>query len=147
LPDAKSCVEYADCGVPSAPRIEAGDGTEGAKNMKNIRIAFAFTSLIAVAAGPARADKVERLWQSKCASCHGDKGKADTKKGAEMKVPDMTTAAFQKEWTDDKLRKATEDGYNETKDGVKKEMDGYKDKLKPEQIDELVKYMRSLAAK
>ena len=115
--------------------------------MKNIRIAFAFTSLIAVAAGPARADKVERLWQSKCASCHGDKGKADTKKGAEMKVPDMTTAAFQKDWTDDKLKKTIEDGFNETKDGVKKEMDPYKDKLKPEQIDELVKYIRALAAK
>jgi mono/diheme cytochrome c family protein len=115
--------------------------------MKSIRMAIAFSSLVAVAAGPAHADKVERLWQAKCASCHGDKGKADTKKGVEMKVPDMTTAAFQKEWTDDKLKKATEDGYNESKDGVNKQMDGYKDKLKPDQIDELVKYMRSLGGK
>jgi mono/diheme cytochrome c family protein len=115
--------------------------------MKMTRIAFALGSLLCLAAAPARAaDKTERTWSAKCASCHGDKGKGDTKKGQEMKIADMSTAAFQKEG-DDKLKKAIEDGVNTTKDGVKQEMDGYKDKLKPEEVDALVKYIRGFAAK
>ena len=42
-------------------------------------------------------------------------------------------------------RLTTEIGLHRTKNGVKQDMDGYKDKMKPEQIDALVKYMRALA--
>ena len=107
---------------------------------------FLGAALTALAfAAPARAaDKTERLWQSKCASCHGDDCKAQTKKGQEMKTRDCSTADWNKTWTDEKIKGAIETGVTGERDGVKKQMDGYKDKLKPEQVDALVKYMRSL---
>jgi mono/diheme cytochrome c family protein len=106
-----------------------------------------FAALLALGlSGAAQAaDKVERAWQSKCASCHGDDGKAQTKKGKDMGVKDVTTAAWQKEYTDEKIKKGIEEGASIMKDGKKQEMEGYKDKLKPEIIDGLVKHMRSLA--
>ncbi len=114
--------------------------------MRTIRIAIAIASVSLLAAAPARAaDKVARTWAAKCASCHGEDGKGQTTKGKEMKIADMTAASWQKEWTDDKVKKAIEDGVHTTKDGAKQEMDGYKDKLKPEEIDGLVKHVRGLA--
>src|SRR5262249_20701728 len=108
---------------------------------------IALFCLATLAAASARADKTERTWQAKCASCHGDDGKAQTKKGQEMGIRDMTTAAWQKENTDAQIQKGIETGVDKTVDGKKQNMDPYKDKLKPEQIADLVKYIRSLAAK
>ncbi len=50
---------------------------------------------------PAPDKKVERLWKSKCGSCHGADGKAQTEKGKKMKMEDYTTAEWQKAKTDD----------------------------------------------
>jgi len=112
------------------------------------RLTLAFLCLAVSAAAPASADKTERTWKAKCASCHGDDGKGDTKKGKEMGVKDMSTAAWQKSKTDAQLKEGTENGVAEkVVDGKKQQMDAYKDKLKPEQITDLVAYMRSLAAK
>ena len=88
--------------------------------------------------------KTERLWKAKCASCHGMDGKGQTDKGKEMKVRDMTTPEYQK-ISDADIKKSMIDGINRTKDGVKQEMDSYKDSLKPEQIEEMVKYTRYVA--
>jgi len=61
--------------------------------MRNLSIAlFCFAAL----SSSAFADKTERTWQAKCASCHGDDGKGQTAKGKEMGVRDMTTAEYQK---------------------------------------------------
>ena len=93
----------------------------------------------------AQADKkTERNWKSKCASCHGADGKGHTDQGKKMKVHDYTKADWQKSRTDDDLKTAIADGVSREKDGVKQEMPGFKDKLTPEQTDELVKYVRSL---
>ena len=81
--------------------------------------------------------KTERLWKSQCAACHGQGGKGDTDKGKQMKVQDMTTAAWQAK-KDDALKKAITDG-------VKSEggnMDAFKD-LTPDQVNALVAYMRT----
>jgi mono/diheme cytochrome c family protein len=106
-------------------------------------VLFCLCALTATAA----ADKTERTWQAKCGSCHGDDGKAQTKKGQEMGMKDLTTAAWQKDHTDAQIQKAIEDGLDKTTDGKKQQMDAYKDKLKPEQIADLVKYIRGLAGK
>src|SRR5262249_19434717 len=108
---------------------------------------YAFACLVAFASSALAADKTERTWQAKCASCHGDDGKGQTQKGKEMAVKDMTTADWQKSVTDDQIRKGIEEGVDKTTDGKKQKMDPYKDKLKPEQIADLVKYIRTLAAK
>ncbi len=89
--------------------------------------------------------KTERTWKAKCSSCHGMDGKAETKKGQEQKTESMASAAFQKRYTDDQLKKTILEGINAERNGVKKEMDGYKDDLKPEQVDAIVQYIRNLA--
>jgi mono/diheme cytochrome c family protein len=114
--------------------------------MKRLFSAILALALLSPAAAFA-ADKTERTWQAKCAACHGDDGKGQTTKGKEMGVADMTTAAWQKEATDDKIKKAIEDGIDTTKDGKKQKMDAYKSKLQPDQVDGLVKFIRGLAAK
>ena len=113
-----------------------------------LRISTAcFAALLALgfASTASAADKNERTWLAKCASCHGEDGKGATTKGKEMGVKDMTAAAWQKGITDEKIKTAIENGVKGEKDGKKQEMDAYKEKLKPDQIDGLVKYIRTLA--
>ncbi|HTS80137.1 MAG TPA: cytochrome c [Myxococcaceae bacterium] len=86
--------------------------------------------------------KVERAWKAKCSSCHGAAGKADTEKGKQMKIVDMTSPAFQAK-KDDELKKAILDGVKKEKDGVKQEMDSFKGDLTPEQVDALIAYIRT----
>jgi mono/diheme cytochrome c family protein len=84
--------------------------------------------------------KIVRTWKAKCASCHGVDGKADTDTGKKAKIGDFTKADWQKSKTDAQIKAAIENGAK--KDG--NEMDPYKDKLAPEQIDGLVAYVRTL---
>ena len=102
---------------------------------------------VALALPAAAADKkTERLWKAKCSGCHGMDGKAQTEKGQKMKMADMTSPEFQK-GKDDDWKKAIAEGTKAEKDGVKKEMDPFKDELKAPEIDALIGYVRSLAAK
>ena len=108
--------------------------------MRRILIAaFLFAPLVANA-DPA----TERLWKAKCGSCHGADGKGQTDQGKKMAVADMSTAAWQGQFTDDKIKAAISDGVKRDKGGVKQEMDGYKAKLQPEQIDALTAHIRTL---
>ena len=99
----------------------------------------------ALAAAPASAadKKIERLWKSKCASCHGADGKGETEKGKKMKIADLSGADAQKK-SDADIKKAITDGIKTEKDGVKKEMDPFKDELKGDQLDGLVAFIREL---
>ena len=105
--------------------------------------------LVAVAAvwgSTAVADdaKDARLWKSKCGSCHGVDGKGDTKQGKKMGISDITTAAWQTEFTDVKIREAIEKGISREKNGKQQDMDPLGKELEPAQIDALVKHARSL---
>jgi mono/diheme cytochrome c family protein len=104
--------------------------------MRSAILAFA---LLFGTTGIVHADAA-RTWKAKCASCHGEDGKGKTKQGEKMKIGDLTAATA----SDAKLKEAIEKGVKEEKDGVKKEMEGYAGKLKPEQIDELVVYIKGL---
>lgn len=110
---------------------------------------FRFMASIAVASlslcATARAEtdkKTERTWKAKCASCHGQTGKADTEKGKQMKMEDMTSAAYQKR-TDDAFKKAILDGIHTETGGVKQDMPGFSKELEPAQVDALVAYIRT----
>ena len=81
------------------------------------------------------ADAAADVFKSKCASCHGADGKGDTPAGTKMKVKDLASDDVQKQ-SDADLAAIIEKG--------KKPMPGYEGKLTKEQIDGLVKYMRSL---
>jgi mono/diheme cytochrome c family protein len=96
------------------------------------------------ASGAQAADKkTERLWNSKCASCHGKDGKGKTEKGAKMKLREVQSPEFQKE-SDAEFKKTINEGFKREHDGVKQEMDAYKDELKPAEIDALIAFMREL---
>ena len=74
-------------------------------------------------------------YKAKCATCHGAEGKGDTAMGKTMKVKDLSSDEVQKQ-SDAEITTIIEKG--------KKPMPGYEGKLTKEQIDGLVKYVRSL---
>jgi mono/diheme cytochrome c family protein len=80
-----------------------------------------------------------KLYQSNCQSCHGRNGKAlpfYARKGA----PDLNDPEWQKERTDEHVRTAIAEGSEGTV------MKAFKKTLSPEQIDALVKHVRTLGA-
>src|SRR5262249_11044423 len=106
--------------------------------------AIAFAVYGAAHAADAPDKKTERLWKSKCASCHGADGKADTDQGKKMQTPAMPPKAWPGSQPTDQIRKTSLEGVKTEKGGVRKEMDPYKDELQPDQVDALVKYIRAL---
>ena len=105
---------------------------------------IAFAAALALPLTAQAADKkIERLFGSKCGSCHGKDGKAQTEKGKKMQMRDLASAEFQK-GTDEEFKKAILEGVKAEKGGVKQEMDGYKADLKPEEVDGLVAFIRTL---
>src|SRR5262249_18527129 len=108
--------------------------------MRRIVIAAVLALPLAAYADPA----TERLWKAKCGSCHGPDGKAQTEQGKKMAISDMTTAAWQGQFPADKLKPAISHGLKRDKNAVKQEMDAYKSKLRPDQIDALAAYIRTL---
>ena len=117
----------------------------------NKRIGLMAASLVAGAMGwgTARAEapvdpKIVRTWKAKCASCHGADGKGQTEQGIKSHCPDMTSAKWQSENSDEKMRNAILNGVKKA-DG-KEGMDRYKDVLTPEQVDGLIKVVRSFGA-
>ena len=107
--------------------------------MKKTFLAVLSLSLMALSARAEVDKKTERTWKAKCASCHGADGKAATDQGKKAGIPDYSDAAFQKSKTDDQLKSAIANGAKTDKG----EMEGYKDKLSGEEIDNLVKLVRS----
>jgi len=79
------------------------------------------------------ADSSADLFKAKCAMCHGENG------AGKGKVPALSSAEVQQK-SDADFKTALEKGVKNDK-GM---MPGYGGKLTPEQIDELVKYVRSL---
>ena len=88
--------------------------------------------------------KTERLWKSKCASCHGADGKGQTEQGQKMAIADFSAPAWQQSHSDAKVKAAIEDGVNREKNGKKQEMDPFKDKLEAAQVEALVGYIKGL---
>ncbi len=109
--------------------------------------AAAFAAALSFAVAPSTASaadkKAERLWKSKCSSCHGIDGKGKTEMGAKMGIGDMTTAEFQKDLTDAKIKATIENGITREKNGKKQEMTSFKDDLSPEEITALVGWVKA----
>lgn len=91
--------------------------------------------LIAV---PLPAQDAAALYKTKCAACHGPDGKAETAIGKANKLRDLGSAEVQKQ-SDDELSAIMTNG--------KGKMPAYGKSLKPEQVKELVAYIRTLAKK
>lgn len=119
--------------------------TASSRNVLAIMLASAASALALLASPPAWAEadvKTTRLWKAKCASCHGVDGKAKTETGEKLSIPDMTPAAWQKKVSDAEMKVAILDGIK--RPGKPEGMDGFRDKLTPEQVDALVALIRDL---
>ena len=88
--------------------------------------------------------KTKRLFEAKCATCHGDDGRAKTELGEEMAIADMTKAAYWKDLTLEGARKSVLEGIKRTHQGKEQEMKPFKDRLTADQVDALVLYSASL---
>ena len=100
---------------------------------RNLVLAAVFG--LAVSASAFAADAAE-IFKSKCSSCHGEDGKADTKMGKKEKIPDFTTEKFQGGLTDDKIKDVITNGVPDTK------MKAFSGKLTPDEIASLAKLVR-----
>lgn len=99
------------------------------------------TGLIAMAvafSAPASAEPPAK-WTQYCKKCHGDDGKGATKMGEKLKVTDMTTAEWHSKRKDPEIKKSIRDG------NAKVKQPAYAaDKISDAELDELVKFIRSL---
>jgi len=111
---------------------------------RNGWIALAALALLPLAARAEADKKTERLWKAKCASCHGADGKGQTDQGQKMGIADYTAASWQASHDEAKVKAAIESGVNREKNGKKQEMDPFKDKLEPAQIDSLAAFVKQL---
>jgi cytochrome c553 len=97
--------------------------------------------LLSLTASAAAAD-VQENWTKHCASCHGKDGKGQTKAGKMAEVKDFTDAAYQASFTDEHGLKQVKEGLKD-KNG-KDRMKPYADKLKDEEIKELLVKIRAM---
>ena len=86
----------------------------------------------------AAAQDAAATYKAKCAACHGADAKGETPVGKKMGIKDLASADVQK-MSDAELTTVIADGKNK--------MPSYKKSLKPDQIKELVGYIRSLKEK
>jgi len=91
--------------------------------------------------------KVVRMWDSKCATCHGEDGRAHTEQGNEMGIEDMTKAAYWKDVTVESARKSVLEGLKRKLNGKEQEMKPFADRLTPQQVDALNLYAVSFFKK
>lgn len=101
---------------------------------------FAAVFAMSLSASAFAADAAE-IFKSKCSSCHGEDGKAQTKMGQKEKIPDFTTEKFQSGLTDDKIKDVITNGVPDTK------MKAFSGKLTADEIATLVKFVRGFKAK
>ena len=90
---------------------------------------------VAMLATGSWADSGADLFKSKCALCHGATGAGDTAMGKSMKLRDMSSADVQKQ-SDADLTAIITNG--------KGKMPKYDGKMTKEQIDDVVKFIRTL---
>ena len=80
----------------------------------------------------------KKLFEYHCSTCHGNDGKG-TKRGHELKAPNLADAKWQVSKKDEEILNSITNGKNK--------MPRWIEKLKPEEIQALAKYVRKLAPK
>lgn len=105
------------------------------------RVAIGVATLVALGPASVRAgtqDAGAATYKTKCAACHGPDGKGDTAIGKTNKIRDLGSADVQQQ-SDADLTAIITNG--------KGKMPAYGKSLKPDQVKDLVTYVRSLAKK
>jgi len=99
--------------------------------------AVAASALLAPAA--VAADARSENFQTYCAVCHGEDGKAQTEKGKEKGARDFTNAKWQEKVDDARLIRSVTKGHDK--------MPSFEKKLSPDEIKALVAEVRTFAKK
>ena len=81
-------------------------------------------------------DKSAATYKAKCVACHGADGKGDTPAGKSTKV---------RSFADPEVVKASDDDLAGIIEKGKEKMPGYGKSMKPDEIKNMVAYIRSLA--
>lgn len=100
-----------------------------------LKTALAFLAVTLVFSTFSIADGGADLFKAKCAMCHGADGKGDTAMGKTLKLRDLGSADVQSQ-SDADLTNTITNGKNK--------MPKYDGKLTKDQINDLVKYVRTL---
>jgi cytochrome c6 len=109
------------------------------RNSMRLSAMLFFCGALCIVAGPARSQTGgEALYKTKCAVCHGADGKGETTVGKTNKVRDFASADVQKQ-SDADLTGIITSGKNK--------MPAYGKSLKPDQVKDLVAYVRSFGKK
>jgi len=95
---------------------------------------FLVTTLLTATAAPAVAADGEAIYKQKCAMCHAPDGKGYSA----IKTPDFTSPKWQESVTDKQITDTIKNG----KPGTA--MKSFADQLKDDEIEAVVKYIRSL---
>jgi cytochrome c6 len=107
--------------------------------MGRVAIGAATVLSLVFASVPGRAqDAGATLYKTKCAACHGADGKGETAIGKADKIRDLGSAEVQQQGDADLTAIITTG---------KGKMPAYGKSLKPEQVKDLVAYIRTLAKK
>ena len=77
------------------------------------------------------------LYSRHCASCHGTDGRAKTSKGKFSHARDLTDAKWHDDVTDERVFNSIMNGRN-----VRGNMPAFSDKLKEQEVDSLVSFVR-----
>lgn len=104
----------------------------------SMAVTAAFMLTFSSVASARRAPNAAEDYRDKCQTCHGADGKANTKVGNAEKIPSFTDPSWQKRKSDSDIREVITNG---SKQNAK--MKAFQDKLTPQQISDLVKYVRS----
>lgn len=86
--------------------------------------------------GAQEAGKRSELWETHCAVCHGDDGKAQTEEGRKKRARDLTSAKWQRTVNDDRLIRSVTKG--------REKMPSFRKKLTDDEIKTLVREVREL---
>jgi cytochrome c6 len=106
--------------------------------MARVAIGAAAALSLGLAGIPANAQDGGALYKTKCAACHGADGKGATAVGKADQIRDLSSADVQQQ-SDADLTTIITTG--------KGKMPAYGKSLKPEQVKDLITYIRSLAKK
>jgi cytochrome c553 len=97
-------------------------------------LGFAATSTVSAA-------EAKDIWKEKCAKCHGEDGKGQTKMGQKLGIKDFTDAKTQDGFKDEEAVKAIKEGLKDKEDKLlMKPIEGLSD----DEVKSLVAYVRTL---
>ena len=107
--------------------------------MKTTIKLFAASAVFMLGAALTHAAPAAENWENNCSKCHGADGKGQTKAGKKLNLKDYTEAKVQADMKDADMEKAIAEGVFEKE---KEKMKAYKGELTPQEIKDLVAYVR-----